>query len=235
MRTRLTFSGLAVTSLAVLLCAGPASAADASAYRGFRLGMTVAEVAAAAGVSPSVTRTAYERPLLIQELEWSPPGVPSATGVLPEGNSVMRVLFGFCNGELYRMVVGYDAARTEGLTETDLVDALSVGYGQATRPSAKIITSAATQTYVDTEDVVARWEDATASVNLFTRVYRSTFGLVIFSKALAPVVRAGLVEGSRLKEIDAPRREIAEQKSRDDIEQAAHAKVRVANKAAFRY
>jgi hypothetical protein len=235
MRTRLAFCSFVVTSLVALSWAAPARAADASAYRGFRLGMTVAEVAAAAGVAPATVKTAYDRPRLIQELEWSPPGVPSGPGVLPEQDSVTQVLFGFCDGTLYRIVVSYAPDKTEGLTEQDLVDALSVGYGPVARPSAKIITSAASQGYLDTEDVLARWEDATASVNLFARAYRQSFGLVVYSKRLAPIVRAAIVEGTRLKDLDAPRRDVAEQKSRDDIEQASHAKMRVANKAAFRY
>ncbi len=235
MDTRLPTCSVACSFLAALICASTAVAADTSAYRGFRLGMTVSEVAAAAAVSPTAVQTVYQLPRLIQELEWSPPAVPNATGATPARDSVTQVVFTFFGGELYRIVVSYDADKTEGLTEQDMVDALSAGYGRAARPVAKIITSAATQSYIDTEDVLARWEDADASVNLFTREYRSTFGLVIYSKKLASLARAAIDEGARLKDLDAPRREIAEQKSRDDVERAVHAKVRVANKAAFRY
>ncbi len=235
MSTRSRTGTVAVASIVVLLTASTVRAADASSYRGFRLGMTVSEVAAAAGMSPTAVTTVYQRPLLIQELEWSPPGVAGVAGVLPERDTVSQVLFGFCDGGLYRIVVSYDGDRTEGMAQQDLIDALSIGYGQATRPVTQIITSAAGQTYLDTGDVLARWEDATASVNLFSRAYWSTFGLVIFSKKVAPLARAAIDEGARLKLLDTPRREIAEQKTRDDAERASHAKARVANKAAFRY
>jgi hypothetical protein len=235
MGARPTFWSLVVASAVVLWSASPVSAADPSVYRGFHLGMTVSEVAAAAALSPTEVKTVYQRPLLIQELEWNPSVVLGAAGLTGERDSVARVLFGFCGGELYRIVVSYDGDKTEGLNEQDLIDALSAGYGQAAKPVSQIITSPAAQGFIDTEDVVARWEDASASVNLFARAYRSTFGLVIFSKRLAPLARAGIVEGSRLGELDAPARAIADQKLRDDTERALHDKARVANKAAFRY
>jgi AcrR family transcriptional regulator len=227
-------SSLALTFAFVVLFSPAVRADDASAYRGFRLGMTVLAVATEAGISPTAVKVVFERPLLIQELEWRPAD-GGTTGAPGERDTVAQVLFGFCNGELYRIVVSYDPDRTEGLTEQDLVEALSAAYGPARTPIARIITSPASQTYSDTEPVTARWEDARSSVNLFHRSYRSTFGLVIFSKTLAPVARAGIETALRLAELDAPRREIAKQQARDEIERVAHAKARVANKAAFRF
>jgi hypothetical protein len=228
---------LAFTVGFVLLFSPAVRAEDPAAYRGFRLGTTVSEVAAEAGIPASAAKVVFERPLLIQELEWRPVAAPSATGAPASQDTVARVLFGFCNGELYRVVVNYDQGKTEGLTEQDLVEALSAAYGPARTPApgATIITSAAGQDYSDTETVIARWEDARSSVNLFHAGYRSMFGLVIFSKALAPVARAAIEKGLRLAQLDAPRREAAEQKRRDDVEGAAHAKARAANKAAFRF
>jgi hypothetical protein len=60
------------------------------------------------------------RPLLIQELEWSPPGVSSGAPKMPTRDSVAAVVFGFCNGELNPIVVAYDGDKTEGLTEQDM-------------------------------------------------------------------------------------------------------------------
>ena len=149
-------------------------------------------------------------------------------------DSVAQVLFGFCNGELYRIVVSYDPERTEGLTEQDMVEALSVGYGPARTPTARIITSPAARSYTETEQVMARWEDTSSSVNLFHGAYRSTFGLVIFSKAVAPLARAGIETSLRLDRLDAPRRETAERQERAETERLTHEKARAANKAAFR-
>jgi hypothetical protein len=58
---------------------------------------------------------------------------------------------------------------------------------------------------------------------------------VIFSKRLAPLARAAIDEGNRVAQLDAPRREAAEQKMRDEIERESHVKARVANTAAFRF
>jgi hypothetical protein len=165
----------------------------------------------------------------------APPVRRQRHGTLPKSDSVAQVLFDFCNGELYRIVVSYDADRTEGLTEQDLVEALATAYGPARMPIARIITSPASQSYNDTEAVMARWQDERSSINLFYNTYRSAFGLVIFSKRLAPLARTAIDEGVRLALLDAPRREAAERMTRDEIERVSHMNARVANKAAFRF
>jgi len=235
MGTRSITRSLTLVFAFVVWFAPALRAQDPSAYRGFRLGMTVVAVATEAGISPTAAKVVFERPLLIQELEWQPPASAAATGAAPERDSVAQVLFGFCNGELYRIVVSYDTDKTEGLTEQDLVEALSAAYGPARMPVASIVTSPASQSYNDSQAVVARWEDERSSINLFHIKYRSAFGLVIVSKKLAPLVGAGIEEGARLRLLDAPRREAAEQKARDETERASHAKARITNKAAFRF
>lgn len=132
------------------------------------------------------------------------------------------------------MVVNYERGRTEGLTDQDLIDAVSVAYGPAHALTATIITSPSAQTFADSGTVVARWEDANASVNLFRGPYERS-GLVIFSKTAAPQARAAIEQSLRLAELDAPRRAIAEQRARDDSDEIALAKARVVNKAVFRF
>jgi hypothetical protein len=228
-------TGLAVAVAFVAWFSTTVSAQDAGAYRGFRLGMTVAEVVAKTAASPADAKVVFERPLLIQELEWRPRAPVVTTDAGTEPDSVALVVFGFCKGELYRMVVSYDPDSTEGMTDQDLIDALSTAYGPARKTSARVITSRAAQQYNDVEPVLAGWEDASASVNLFRGFYRSTYGLVIYSKTLAPAARAAIDEGLRLGRLDAPRREAAEQQARAETEGRAHGKARAANKAAFRF
>lgn len=235
MVTRSIARSLVLAVVCVVWFAPTLRAEDPSAYRGFRLGMTVLEVATRAGLPLTGAKVVIERPLLVEELEWRPPLSAGTADTPPERDSVAHVLFGFCNGELYRIVVSYDADRTKGLNKQDLVEALSAAYGQARMPVARIITSPASQSYIDTEAVMARWEDERSSINLIYIEFRSAFGLVIFSKKLAPLVRAGIEEGFRLRELDAPRREAAEQKARDEITRVSDAKARIANKPAFRF
>ena len=78
---------------------------DLSKYREFQFGMNLSAVAKQAEIEPSEARVLHQRPMVIQELQWRPQG--SFTS-LPQADPVKEVLFSFCNGELFRMVVNYD-------------------------------------------------------------------------------------------------------------------------------
>ena len=64
------------------------------------------------------------------------------------------------------MVVTYDPAGTLGLTTDDMIEAISALYGLATRPESTIAVSTSV-VYEDNEKVLACWEDAQYSYNLF--------------------------------------------------------------------
>jgi len=191
---------------------------DLSEYRGFQLGMNLFAVAKQADMKPSEARVIHQRPAVIQELEWRP---ARAAGFAPQVDSVDDILFSFYNGELFRMVVNYDQHRTEGLTDEDMVEAISAKYGTATRPAAKIILFSSFQVYDDSEKVIARWEDSQYSFNLFRSSYQPAFGMLIFSKRLDPLAQAAIVEAIRLDEQQAPQREIEHQKKQDEENRAA--------------
>jgi hypothetical protein len=200
---------------------------DLSRYREFRFGMDLLAVAKQAEMQPSEARVIHQRPAVIQELEWRP---QRSLAYSPQADPVQEVLFSFYNGELFRMVVNYDQIRTEGLTAEDMVEAISAKYGTATMPTAKIVLFSSSQVYNDSEKVIARWEDSQYSFNLFRSSYQPTFGMLVFSKRLDPLAQAAIVEALRLDEQQAPQREIALQEKQD----AAQAKARRVNKAAFR-
>jgi hypothetical protein len=203
---------------------------DLSRYREFQLGMNLFAVAKQAGVVPSEVRVIHQRPALIQELEWRPQGSFSS----PPADPVSEVLFSFYNGELFRIVVNYDQHRTEGLTDEDMVDAISAKYGRATRPGAKIILFSSFAVYNDSEKVIARWEDSQHSFNLFRSSYQRAFGMLVFSKQLDALAQAAIVEAIRLDEQEAPQREIERQKQEDEANRAEQDAARLVNKAAFR-
>jgi hypothetical protein len=206
-------------------------AQDLSSYRGFRLGMNLSAIAKQAGVKPSEAKLIYQRPAVIQELEWRPQSSYSPSA---QRDPVEAVLFSFCNGDLYRIVVIYDQLRTEGLTDQDLIESISAKYGTPTTPVAKIVSSSVSQKYSDSEKVIARWEDSQSSINLFRFSYGSTPGLLVFSKPLDALAQVAIVEAIRLNELEAPQREIDRQKQQDDEKRAAGQKVRPVNKANFR-
>ena len=204
---------------------------DLSRYREFQFGMNLIAVAKQADMQPSEARLIHKRPAVIQELEWRP---SRSIGSSPQGDPVKEVLFSFYNGELFRMVVNYDQHRTDGLTDDDMVGAISAKYGTATRPDAKIILFSSFQVYNDSEKVIARWEDSQYSFNLFRSSYQPTFGILVLSKRLDALAGAAIVEAIRLDEQEAPEREIERQKKQDEQDHAAQEKARLVNKPNFR-
>jgi hypothetical protein len=222
---------LMISIFLALLSMPLAYAQDLSTYRGFQLGMNLAAVAKRADVKPSEAEVIYQRPAVIQELEWRPSDTyNSSVNVDP----VKDVLLGFYNGTLYRIVVHYDQRRTEGLTDNDLIQGISAKYGTPTMPVAKIISSSPSQVYKDSEAVISRWEDSQYSLNLFRSSYGSVPAMIAFSKSLDALAQVAIVDAIRLNEQEAPQREIDRQNKQDEEARAAGQKARPANKANFR-
>jgi hypothetical protein len=206
-------------------------AQDLSSYRGFQLGMSLPAAAKQAEINPSEAKVIYQRPAVIQELEWWPANYYSSSA---QGDPVKEVLFSFYNGELYRIVVSYDWYRTEGLTDEDLIEGISAKYGTPTTPVATIISSSPSQVYSDSAKVIARWEDPQYSFNLFRFSYGSAPGMLVFSKRLDALAQVAIVQAIRLNKQEAPQREIDRRKQQDDVKRAAEQKARPGNKANFR-
>ena len=210
------------------------NAPDLSRYREFQFGMSLLAVAKQADMNPSDARVIHQRPAVIQELEWRPQRFLAPSAQADPVDPVQGILFSFYNGELFRMVVNYDQFRTEGLTDEDMVEAISTKYGPATRTAAKAILFSSSQVYNDSENVIARWEDSQYSLNLFRSSYQPTFGMLVFSKRLDPLAQAAIVEAIRLDEQEAPQREIERHKRQDEEKRAEQEKARLVNKVAFR-
>ena len=213
---------------ASLVLAPSIDALDLSSYREFQFGTSLPAVAKQIKMRPSDARVIHQRPAVIQELEWRLPQSAAST------DSVEEVLFTFYNGDLFRMLVTYDHSRTEGLTDDDMVEAISAKYGIATRPAEKIVLFSSSQVYNDSEKVIARWEDSQYSFNLFRSTYQPTFGMVILAKRVDALAQVASVEAIRLDEQEGPQREIDRQKRKDAENLVEQAKARLANKPAFR-
>jgi hypothetical protein len=222
---------LAISACWLVLWPTSMFAQDLSRYRDFQLGMNLRSVAEKIDARPSEVKLLHQRPAVIQELEWRP---QRALASSREADSVNEVLFTFCNGELFRMVVSYDQQRTEGLTDQDMIEAISATYGTATRPAAKIILFSSSYIYNDSEKVMARWEDTQSSVSLFRSSSQPRFGILILSKRVDALAQAAIAKAIRLDEQEAPQREIARQKKEGEETRAAQEKARPANKADFR-
>jgi hypothetical protein len=229
---------IAIAILGVVFSAPSIYSQDLSRYREFQFGTGLPAVAKQAHLKASEARAIHQRPALIQELAWE---ARSYIHSSPRSDSVKDILFSFYNGELFRMVVIYDPDRIAGMTVEDIVEAVSAKYGAATRPVAEI-TLSSTQFYTGgeklisdrSEKVIARWEDSQYSFNLIQPVYKSTYGMVMYSKRVDALARAAIVEAIRLDEQEAPQRETERQKKKDDENRAQQEKDRRANKAPFR-
>jgi hypothetical protein len=201
-----------------LLCAG-----DLSRYREFELDSNLLEIARQAGKKPEEAKIIHERPALIQELSWR----------AGSNDTVKEILFSFYDGELFRMIVDYNRYTTEGLTAQDVIEATSVIYGEALRPTAEI-TLSSIYGRNETVEVIARWEDADWSFNLVRLEYQPSFTLAVLSKRLDGLARAAIDEAIQLDIQEAPQRAI-DQKKREDMAKAAEReKARLLNKPRFR-
>ena len=155
---------LAILVSSLVLCSPSMLAQDLSRYRDFELGMNLHSVAEKIDARPSEVKVIHQRPAVIQELEWPPQRTLASSR---EVESVNEVLFNFYDGELFRMVVSYDQQRTQGLTDQDLIEAISATYGIATTPAGTMILFSSSYVYNSSEKVMARWEVTQSSVSLF--------------------------------------------------------------------
>lgn len=203
-------------------------AADLSSYRGFHFGMDLPQAAALAEMKSTEARLEYKRPAMIQVLDFEPNLFHSAAA---KGDPVSSITLSFLDGGLFRMAVVYDRYKVEGMTADDMIQALSSVYGTAARPKAEI---AYHSYYAENSAVIARWEDSEYSYNLIRADDRSSFALVLYSKALDARAQIAITEAARLDALEAPQKEadrVSQQAANNQMEQE---KARLANKASFR-
>ena len=214
----------------VLTAPGLLLAEDLSSYRSFRIGTSLAAVAAEAHLDPTKTQLLYERPALIQQLTWWPDSFAPSS----QTEAVKCIVFTFYNSELYRIFVIYDRSRTQGLSADDLIDSISAVYGNPTRPATVVRTgSSVLYGFNDEEKVIARWQDAQSSVNLI-RSYDQLYGLVAVSRRVEPLAQEAIIEGARLDFVERPQRETERKKREAEVERVNGEKARVVNLPTFR-
>jgi len=221
---------VATSILCAALFSSLGAAQELSRYRDFEFGMSIESVATLAHTNASSAKTVHQRPEVIQTLDWDPHGNFDRS---PKPESIRDIRFHFYNDALFKMVVVYDPDQTKGLTADDMIEALSDLYGSAGKPETSIVVSGFL-TYNDNEKVLARWENAEYSFNLFHSHYGDSFGLVVFSKKLELLASAASLEAVRLDELEAPARASARQKKYEEDEQALQDKARLTNKPRFR-
>lgn len=225
---------VAVSVCAVLVGVSQlASAQDLSRYREVAFGSSVSSVVAITGSSVAAVKVIHQRPALIQELAWRPQY--SVGRPVGRSEAAREVTFRFYDDGLFSIIVVYDARLVEGLTNADIIAAVSAVYGPAT------LTAAASQPPVPAPagsingtTAIARWQSTDYEFTLMREVYPETFRLLGVSKQLGTAARAAEIEATRLDQQEAPRR-LAEQAVADaERKRAAEDKTRTTNKGEFR-
>lgn len=206
-----------------------AGGADFARYRGFQFGGNVAAAVKHIGARESEVRTIHTRPLLIQELEWRPGNI--YFGDTKRSDPLRDVLLRFQDGKLFQIVAAYDSQRIEGLSEDDLIQAISLIYGNATRPAATISYHS---NYGVSAPVIARWEDPAYSYSLVRTGDRMSFALILSSKRLLEAAEAAMAESKRLDVLEAPQRAIDTKKRLQAEERSDLDKARSVNLPNFR-
>jgi hypothetical protein len=224
-----------IVALSLILLSAPMiSGQDLSKYRTFSLGTSLAELSKQVGPYSHYTTLIHPRPAAIQELTfWTLNTSPPRVGVHP----VSQILFSFYNGELYRIVVTYDRDDIEGLTDDDMVQAVSARYGTATSlypessffptnyldgSTDKVIPSFLTSDpYRSADRVIARWEDSQNAVSLLRSNNQNSFRLALSSKRLDAQAEAAIFEFEKLEKHETPQVEIGRpKKEADELEVA---------------
>jgi hypothetical protein len=215
----------------ILLLSVQLDAQDPMRYREFQLGSDVASVAKLTGTESSDMKPVHQRPAVMQDLEWRPRYF--SRGASPQADPVDLIVFRFYDDQLFRVVVDYDRDRTEGMTDADMIEAITVEYGPASRvlPAANRLS---TLDYGAADKPVAIWGDKESSVTLLRVAYPASFRLVVASTRLDNLARTASAEAVRLDAKEAPQREIARQKKESAEALAALEKAKAENKADFR-
>lgn len=223
---------LVVVALGVACAAHTLRAQGRSQYREFQLGADLASVAALAKVAAPQAKIIHLRPAVIQRLEWRPPYFMSES-TAPQNDPVQLIVFSFYNDQLFKMVIDYDRRRTEGLTDADLVEAISASYGSPLKPTVKRPLPVDSQV-AESGTPVARWGDADSSVVLYRSSYTPDFRVIVTSPRLEALARTADAQAIRSDEREAPQRGVARQKKAAEDTRVSQANARLANKAAFR-
>ena len=153
---------------------------------------------------------------------------------MPQKDPVQRIVFSFYDDQLFRMVISYDRQRTNGLTDADMIEALSAKYG-----ATLLLTSAKNPSVLTARPLselgapIALWGDIDYSVGLYRSPFATEFSVVVTSPRLEALAQTSSAEAIRLDELEAPQHEVERKQKDADATRASQEKARSANKATF--
>ena len=229
-----TAGSVAVSVCAVILCVSRvAGAQDLSRYRDVAFGSSVSSVVAITGTSAGAVKVIHQRPALIQELAWRPQY--SSRRPVEQVEAVREVMFRFHDDDLFSIIVVYDPRLVEGLTNADIIGAVSAVYGPATlTPAASKGPAAVPPGVMNATTAIARWQSTDYEFTLMREVYPATFRLIGVSRQLAAAASVAEADAIRLDVQEAPRRQAEQAAAEAERRKAADDKRRATNKGEFR-
>ena len=121
-------------------------------------------VAQAANMGPSDARVIHQRPALIQELDWRPQYQSPSTRIAMD--PVLEVALTFYNDQLFRITITYDQSRTDGMTNADVIDAVSATYGLAVVPATPHAPPRSSPSSRTDAITIARWANGDRTLTL---------------------------------------------------------------------
>jgi hypothetical protein len=218
----------------LILSAHALHAQDRSRYREFRLGSNLPSVAAVAKVAATGAKTIHQRPSVIQELDWRPPYLMTGT-TASQSDPVQRIVFSFYDDQLFKLVISYDRQKTNGLTDGDMIEAISTTYGAPLlQPSLQNAPAVGSPINSELGSPIAQWGDVDYAVALHRSSFASEFRVVVTSPRLEMLARVAVAEAIRLDQREAPQREIDRKEKEAETTRASQEKARLANKATFK-
>jgi hypothetical protein len=167
--------------------ASPLTAQSRFQYRTYEMGEDRRTIAEQIGMPlpPDVVLT---RALgVVEELQWR--AEYGRRGAAVSGDSVAKLAFSFYEDQLFRIVIDYAPDRTEGMTEADLVAAVSKVYGPPTK-RAPLPDRVGWQLQRADDVVVAMWTERAYPISLLALPGPSTFRLIVSSSRLEALARA---------------------------------------------
>ena len=185
-----------------------AQTTDLSKYRDFSIGTSVTVVLHRTGQKLEDVTTLSERPASIQQLTWWPGTLP---GTPMHKDAVEHIAFYFFNNALYKISVTYDRTATEGLTQGDMVEALSAKYGSPTSVTPQTAQNP-NDRYAARREPVASWEDEQYAFSLFRSTFSDDFELIVISKRLNAEAEIATTEAAKLDEQERPQKDAERQK-----------------------
>jgi hypothetical protein len=190
--------GVVIVALGLATTASLAASQGRQHYRTYAMGDTLLAVSRQIGLPVIDATSTPAAPGAVQELRWHARYV--RRGTVSTGDPVDRLVFGFYEHRLFRIVIDYAPDRTEGMTEGDMVAAVSGLYGPPRRRTLASSDDDPGPTR-STETVIARWTRGDHAVTLLAIQGRTAFRMIIVSSALQTLARAS---GAREAPADRP-------------------------------